>query len=62
MNGAPLPVENGAPLRLRLENQLGFKMVKWLCRIEFVSDLSQVGAGGGGWREDHLQFENAVAI
>ena len=62
MNGAPLPVEYGAPLRLRLENQLGFKMVKWLCRIEFVSDLSQVGAGGGGWREDHQQFENAVAI
>ena len=62
MNGAPLPVEHGAPLRLRLENQLGFKMVKWLCRIEFVSDLSKVGAGGGGWREDHQQFENAVAI
>lgn len=62
MNGEPLPVEHGAPLRLRLENQLGFKMVKWLCRIEFVHDLSEVGAGGGGWREDHLQFENAVGI
>ena len=45
-----------------MENQLGFKMVKWLCRIEFVHDLSEVGAGGGGWREDHLQFENAVGI
>jgi methionine sulfoxide reductase catalytic subunit len=44
------------------ENQLGFKMVKSLSGIEFVSDLSDVGAGGGGWREDSQQFENAVAI
>ncbi len=62
MNGAPLPIEYGAPLRLRLENQLGFKMVKWLERIELVADVEGVGAGGGGWREDHQQFENAVAI
>jgi DMSO/TMAO reductase YedYZ molybdopterin-dependent catalytic subunit/thiosulfate reductase cytochrome b subunit len=62
MNGVPLPVEHGAPLRLRLENQLGFKMVKWLRRIELVADVQAVGAGGGGWREDHQQFENAVAI
>jgi DMSO/TMAO reductase YedYZ molybdopterin-dependent catalytic subunit len=29
MNGAPLAVEHGAPIRVRLETQLGFKMVKW---------------------------------
>ena len=62
MNGAPLPVEYGAPVRLRLENQLGFKMVKWLCRIELVAEIDTLGEGGGGWREDHQQFENAVAI
>ena len=37
MNGAPLPAVYGAPLRLRVENQLGYKMVKWIERIEFVS-------------------------
>ncbi|MGI8608873.1 MAG: molybdopterin-dependent oxidoreductase, partial [Candidatus Dormibacteria bacterium] len=62
MNGAPLPVEHGAPLRLRLDNQLGFKMVKWVHRIELVADLRGIGMGGGGWREDQQQFENAVAI
>jgi methionine sulfoxide reductase catalytic subunit len=62
MNGGPLPIEHGAPLRLRVENQLGFKMVKWVCRIELVADVGSLGYGGGGWREDHQQFENAVAI
>lgn len=62
MNGVPLPIEYGAPLRLRVENQLGFKMVKWLRFIELVADVDALGAGGGGWREDYLQFENAVAI
>ncbi len=62
MNGAPLPIEHGAPLRLRLENQLGFKMVKWVCRIELVDEIHTLGDGGGGWREDHQQFENSVAI
>jgi DMSO/TMAO reductase YedYZ molybdopterin-dependent catalytic subunit len=36
MNGEPLSVPHGAPLRLRVETQLGFKMVKWLKSIEFV--------------------------
>ncbi len=62
MDGRPLPIEHGAPLRLRVENQLGFKMVKWVCRIELLSEISSLGHGGGGWREDHQQFENVVAI
>ncbi len=33
MNGAPLSVLHGAPLRLRCENELGFKMVKWIATI-----------------------------
>ena len=48
MNGEPLPDEYGAPLRLRVENQLGYKMVKWIERIEFVESEKQVGEGEGG--------------
>jgi methionine sulfoxide reductase catalytic subunit len=62
MNGGPLRIEHGAPLRLRVENQLGFKMVKWVCRVELVEEIGSLGHGGGGWREDHQQFENVVAI
>ena len=62
MNGEPLAVEHGAPLRLRLENQLGFKMVKWLRAIELVDDVAQIGDGHGGWKEDHVYFDSAAAI
>ena len=62
MNGRPLPVEHGAPLRLRVENQLGFKMVKWVSRIELVADYRQIGEGQGGWREDHMYYSREVAI
>ena len=53
MNGAPLSVLHGAPLRLRCENELGFKMVKWIASIEFVHDFADLGAGEGGYNEDH---------
>ena len=53
MNGAPLSVLHGAPLRLRCENELGFKMVKWIAAIEFVHDFTDLGAGQGGYNEDH---------
>jgi DMSO/TMAO reductase YedYZ molybdopterin-dependent catalytic subunit len=53
MNGAALTVLHGAPLRLRCENELGFKMVKWIAAIEFVRDFAQLGAGYGGYNEDH---------
>jgi hypothetical protein len=45
MNGGPVSVLHGAPLRLRCENELGFKMVKWISTIEFVGDLGDLGAG-----------------
>lgn len=54
MNGQPLPIPHGAPLRLRLEGQLGFKMVKYLRAIEFVEDFGDIGSGYGGWPEDNL--------
>ena len=53
MNGAPLSILHGAPLRLRCENELGFKMVKWIAAIEFVDDFAHLGAGQGGYNEDH---------
>jgi sulfoxide reductase catalytic subunit YedY len=53
MNAAPVSVIHGAPLRLRCENELGFKMVKWIAAIEFVHDFADLGAGQGGYNEDH---------
>jgi methionine sulfoxide reductase catalytic subunit len=56
MNGEPLAVEHGAPLRLRVEHQLGYKMAKWINRIELVEDFRGVGGGQGGWRDDVLNY------
>lgn len=53
MNGEPLRVMHGAPLRLRCENELGFKQVKWIEAIEFVHDFKDLGAGQGGYNDDH---------
>ena len=55
MNDAPLQVSHGAPCRLRVETQLGFKMVKWVRSIELVEDYRMLGEGQGGYRED-VQF------
>jgi DMSO/TMAO reductase YedYZ molybdopterin-dependent catalytic subunit len=52
LNGAPLPVKNGAPLRMRIERQLGYKQAKYVRRIEAVASLSGIGAGKGGYWED----------
>jgi len=62
MNGAPLPIEHGAPVRLRVETQLGFKMVKWIGGIEFVAEIKHIGMGMGGWREDQQFYANAAGI
>lgn len=57
MNGAPLPALYGAPLRLRVENQLGYKMVKWIKSIEFVASEKTIGKGHGGKNEDDEYFD-----
>ena len=57
MNGQPLTGVYGAPLRLRVENQLGYKMVKWIERIEFVPSEKLLGAGEGGKNEDDEYFD-----
>ena len=52
MNDAVLPVANGAPLRVRIERQLGYKMAKYIRRIELVESFSQIHRGKGGYWED----------
>lgn len=52
LNGQPLPVENGAPLRARIERQLGYKQPKYLHHIEVTSSLSGHAGGRGGYWED----------
>ncbi|MHC8944133.1 DMSO/TMAO reductase YedYZ molybdopterin-dependent catalytic subunit [Advenella incenata] len=52
MNGKPLPVAHGAPLRLRVERQLGYKHAKYLMRIEVVSAFDTLWGGRGGYWED----------
>jgi DMSO/TMAO reductase YedYZ molybdopterin-dependent catalytic subunit/thiosulfate reductase cytochrome b subunit len=56
MNGKPLPIQHGAPLRLRAETQVGFKMAEWINQIEFVDDYVHIGKGRGGWREDNVYY------
>lgn len=62
MNGEPLETVHGAPLRLRLETQLGFKMVKYLSEIELVERYDDIGEGMGGWRKDAQQYSREAAI
>ncbi len=62
MNGAPLPMNHGAPLRLRVETKLGFKMVKWIKSIELVEDYRKVGEGQGGYREDYQYYGTGAEI
>jgi DMSO/TMAO reductase YedYZ molybdopterin-dependent catalytic subunit/thiosulfate reductase cytochrome b subunit len=62
MNGGPLPIEHGAPVRLRVETQLGFKMVKWIRAIEVVASYEQIGLGQGGWREDQQFYSTGAGI
>jgi DMSO/TMAO reductase YedYZ molybdopterin-dependent catalytic subunit len=52
MNGAPLPIAHGAPLRLRVERQLGYKMAKYVMQIEVTDTLADIGDGNGGFWED----------
>jgi sulfoxide reductase catalytic subunit YedY len=57
MNYESLPLIHGAPLRLRVENQLGYKMVKWISAIEFMESHESIGKGQGGKNEDDEYFD-----
>ena len=52
MNGRALPLAHGAPLRMRIETQLGYKSVKFLERIvvtDEFDDLGKIGSLQNGW-------------
>ncbi|MBM3594908.1 MAG: molybdopterin-binding protein [Alphaproteobacteria bacterium] len=56
MNGQPLPEAHGAPLRLRVERQLGYKHAKFVMRIEARESLAGLYGGKGGYWEDHSDY------
>ena len=52
LNDQALPVKNGAPIRLRVERQLGYKHAKYVMRLELVESFAHIGEGKGGYWED----------
>ncbi len=57
MNDAVLDIGHGAPLRLRVERQLGYKHAKYVMRIDAVASLAGIGLGKGGYWEDHVDYD-----
>ena len=57
LNGQPLSVGHGAPARLRVERQLGYKQAKFVMAIEAVPSLRGVGLGKGGYWEDRVDYD-----
>ncbi|WP_326524911.1 molybdopterin-dependent oxidoreductase [Sphingomonas sp.] len=57
LNGQPIGVPHGAPVRLRVERQLGYKHAKYVERIEAVASLDAVFGGKGGYWEDVADYE-----
>ena len=57
LNGEPLPVANGAPLRLRVERQLGYKQAKYVTGVQAVATLAGIGEGKGGYWQDVANYE-----
>jgi DMSO/TMAO reductase YedYZ molybdopterin-dependent catalytic subunit len=52
LNGQPVPVAHGAPIRLRVERQLGYKQAKYVMRIQVTDSFAKLGGGKGGFWED----------
>jgi len=53
MNGEELPKRHGAPLRVRVPRQLGFKSKKYLARITLTDTMKNIGSGQGSSSPDH---------
>ena len=57
MNGQPLDIGHGAPTRLRVERQLGYKHAKYVMAIDAVPSLTRIGGGKGGYWEDNVDYD-----
>jgi DMSO/TMAO reductase YedYZ molybdopterin-dependent catalytic subunit len=57
MNDQPLTVGHGAPLRLRVERQLGYKQAKYVMQVELTDSLDRIGGGKGGYWEDNVGYQ-----
>jgi methionine sulfoxide reductase catalytic subunit len=62
LNDQPLGLVHGAPLRLRNEVELGYKLVKWVQAVEFVASFAHIGGGYGGYNADHEYFGYRAGI
>jgi DMSO/TMAO reductase YedYZ molybdopterin-dependent catalytic subunit len=58
MNGKEMPTDHGAPLRLRIPRQLGYKSVKYLSRLTVTDTLKNVrdGMGSGSPSEGYSWY------
>jgi DMSO/TMAO reductase YedYZ molybdopterin-dependent catalytic subunit len=57
LNDETLPIKNGAPIRLRVERQLGYKQAKYIMKIALVEKLDDIKGGKGGYWEDSSGYE-----
>lgn len=57
LNDEDVPIKNGAPLRMRVERQLGYKHAKYLTEIELVDRLDDIYGGKGGYWEDRADYQ-----
>lgn len=51
-NSNPIVADRGAPVRLRVPTQLGYKSAKWVWRVEVMASMSRIFGGKGGYWED----------
>ena len=57
MNDGMLSVAHGAPIRLRVERQLGYKNAKYVMQVDAVASLAGIGKGKGGYWEDATDYD-----
>lgn len=57
MNGSPVTVPHGAPLRLRAERHLGYKQAKYVIGMEVVESFAGIQGGNGGYWEDNVDYD-----
>lgn len=71
LNGAPLPLARGGPVRVIVPSAYGFKNVKWLQRLKLTSDTKPLNTYGGdpdsylktmAWSEGPTTFKSGVPI